>query len=266
MNEGKLIMLTTNSIVNPAGATEWPLTRLPFYFPIPPGEWSNPFTAEHAEQNVVRRGTISQFGGPSLETWGWDGELLDEDWMEAGALPPYVITPPAGMVMHGAHSAKEILRGIAKAGHVVNLSIIDQQTGRLEVFSPATLRTFDLRETGGEPDTRFYTINFSEYRFLRIRHVPRGGVPPSGGIPRPPIIRYVPNPWTLPRQLGIKRVSLYAYHTTSHWKEIYKANGGEAGLRRKGATYNPKAAYGPWIIPKGVRLYIPGKQQQGQAR
>ena len=42
--------------------------QLPFYFPIPPvGDFSRAASATHSEQQVVRRGTISQFGGPDLD-------------------------------------------------------------------------------------------------------------------------------------------------------------------------------------------------------
>lgn len=76
MRDGKLITLTLPSFISEAEKQLPPLDQLPFYFPIPPiGSFSRSASANHSEQQVIRRGTISQFGGPDLEEISWSSEF-----------------------------------------------------------------------------------------------------------------------------------------------------------------------------------------------
>jgi hypothetical protein len=257
--DGKLILLTKNTSVKSQRLIEWPLSDLPFYFPVVPESISYSKTPTFSDQQVVKRGLVSQFGGPGLLSISWSGEFVDEDYLAADGGGTYVMSPPSGLRLYGAHEAKVLLRALSDNGLVVNLSIQDRATGRIEEALPVTIREFSTSENGGEPDTRFYSIQFTEHRSIRLRNVPRAGLPfwdplrPGADVEG----RYVKNPYVLPRRMGIQTVALAAYHNKSYWKDIVKANGGTSGMLKKGCTRNVKAASGPWICPKNTRLFIP---------
>lgn len=81
LSDGKLITLTNHVTVAASKQQVFPLDKLPYYFPIPPtGDLTRGGTAQHSERNVIRRGTVSQFGGPDLEEISWDGEWLVGEW------------------------------------------------------------------------------------------------------------------------------------------------------------------------------------------
>src|SRR5690606_829227 len=73
--------LTNHVTVAADKQTVFPLDKLPYYFPIPPtGDLTRGSTANHSERSVIRRGTVSQFGGPDLEQISWEGEWLVGEW------------------------------------------------------------------------------------------------------------------------------------------------------------------------------------------
>lgn len=258
--DGKLILLTRNNSIKSQRGIEWPLSEMPFYFHIAPSAISYTKSPSYSDQQVVKRGSVTQFGGPGLLSISWSGEFIDEDYFAANGGGSYFIPPPTPDIkMRGAHESKVLLRALADNGLVVNLSIQDILTRRIEEALPVTIRDFSINEQGGEPDTRFYDIAFTEYRPVRLRNVPRSGLPfwdplrPGTDLEG----RYVRNPYVLPRRMGIKMVAMEAYHNKSYWKDIVKANGGTQGMLKKGCTRNVKAANGPWVCPKGTRLFIP---------
>lgn len=256
--DGKLITLQRVNLKSQLKVLD-PFRYFPFYFHIAPSAISYAKSPSYSDQQVVRRGTVSQFGGPGLMSISWDGEFAEENYYAVDGGGTYIIPPPAGFTMYHARRSIDILRSITDNGYVVNLSIQDRVTGVLDVVMPVTIRDFTVSENGGEPDSRFYSISFTEYRPIKLRTVPRGGTPSTDPPMRPTTEygRFVDSPYIVPRQLGIKKVSLYAYHDQSRYKDIIKANGGRKGMKAKGCTYNPKATNGPWICPKGTRLTIP---------
>lgn len=236
---------------------------LPFYFHIAPAAISYSKPPSYSDQQVVRRGTISQFGGPGLLTISWDGEFAVEKYLNSYGRSTYIIPEPSGFKLRDAHKSKKNLRSITDLGLVIRLTIQDRVTGRVEESLPVTIRDFSMSENGGEPDTRFYSIQFAEYRTVRLRTVPRGGsVSSDTNKPSRPLPgRYVSSPYTVPRDMGIYEVARIAYHNQSLWRDIVDANGGRAGMIKKGCiadgSFNP--TNGPYRCPKGVRLSIPNK-------
>ena len=265
MRDGKLITLTNHVALPPSQTAQPPLNRLPFYFPVPPiGELRRTASASHSEKAVVRRGTVSQFGGPELEEFSWSSEFLVPAWHENTGLgdpyryfPSYAIRPPAGFKHYGANEAYSLLREIMQQGLVVVLNIEDRNTGELEVQMPVTIRNIEMSEEGGEPDTRSYSITLRQYRFLTIRTVPRGGSVPSGGTPRPSGTRFIPSPYKVKKEMGIQELALLAYRDRSKWGLIVKAQGGSKGMFGKGCRWRPDRRDGPYLIPKGTILSIP---------
>lgn len=272
MRDGKLITLT-NHVAVPAGQkAQYPLDRLPFYFPIPPvGDFNRSFSANHSETQVIRRGTVSQFGGPDLEEISWDSEFLIPEWYSGATteswahFPSYFIPPPAGFRHYGAMSAYALLHDIAEQGLVVVLNVQDRNTGRIEVQMPVTIRSISMKETGGEPDTRFYSITFRQYRFLTIALKPRSGEGAGGAPGRPTPGRYITSPYQIKSTMGIKKLALLAYRDKSKWRFIVNANGGAKGMFKRGALWQPSSADGPYMLPKGKKFVIPSLDPRGDA-
>lgn len=264
MRDGKLITLT-NHVAIPAGQkAQYPLDRLPFYFPIPPvGDITRSFSASHSETQVVRRGAVSQFGGPELEEISWDSEFLIPDWYSGNTVdswdyfPSYFIPPPAGFKHYGANAAYALLHDIAEQGLVVVLTVQDRNTGAIEIQMPVTIRSISMKETGGEPDTRFYSIKFVQYRFLTIALTPRSGEGAGGGIGRPAPGRYISNPYTMRSAMGVQSLAMLAYRDRSQWRKIVMANGGPSPMFTRGARWAPERRDGPYLLPKGSTFIIP---------
>lgn len=289
MHEGKLITIHNVVGVPLPQQERYPLNRLPFYFPTSPvGDLNREISANHNEQQVIRRGTVSQFGGPDLEEISWEGEFFISKWYENPNLdempntgkipasqeayrkatyqyfPSYFIPPPAGFKHYDALIAYGFLRDIMEQGTVVELRIQDRPTKRIELKMPVTIRNFRLRETGGEPDVRFYTITFRQYRFLTIRMVDRGGNAVNPNPVRPGYERRIPSPYTVKANLGIQDLGRIAYgRGASKWTRIVKANGGFKGMFRKGAQWRPDRDDGPLRLPKGTTYIIPGRAAEG---
>jgi hypothetical protein len=267
MVDGKLITLTNHPLVSQSEQSQYPLNGLPFYFHIPPSEISKSSSAEHAENNVVRKGAVSQFGGASLEEHSWRGEFLIDEWFDNRSgigspyknFPAYFIRPPSGFQHYGAIEAYRLLRSIMQKGLVVWLDIQDVNTGKLEVHQPVTIRSISLSEVGGEPDTRSYSISLKQYRSLTAQYRSRSATP-STGTPRPSGGRHVKSPYRLKANMGVKRLALIAYRDKSKWKLIVKANGGSRGMFKRGALWRPTLKDGPYYLKKGQTYIIPPAQ------
>ena len=85
MDDGKLITLTNEAYVPNNIKGRYPLSDLPFYFPIPPvGDFTRRITAVHAENAVIRRGVVSQEDLAELATDDLtDIEGMDEERAKA---------------------------------------------------------------------------------------------------------------------------------------------------------------------------------------
>ena len=273
LRDGKLITLRPHVTTPESVKNSFPLNRLPFYFPIPPvGEWTRSISASHSETQVLRRGAVSHFTGPDLEEISWSSEFLVEEWFEnngPGAstryFPSYVIAPPAGFSHYGANQAYALLRAIQAKGIVVVLSIQDRNTGNIELEMPVTIRDFSMKEVGGEPDSREYTITFKQYRFMVV-HVRGRGATTVTKPGRPAPSRYISSPYVIKKAMGIKKLALLAYKDKSKWVDIVKANGGQKGMFAKGAVWNISDANGPYLLPKGKKFVIPQLQLKGSVK
>ena len=258
--EGKLIALHLHSNNSKAERAQFPLNTLPFYFTTPPAEITYGYGVNTGTQNIINRGTIVNYGGPSLRTVSFSSMFPVKQYYELdNAMRQFVMEPPSGEYQfYDARRAENILRALMEEGKVFELFIRDRQTGQTEYKRPSLITAFNTREIGGEPDVKYFDITFQQYRFLKIRKVPRAGKLPGGNGDRDDEKgRYLPSPYVVPKRIGIKRLAAQAYHDKSKWKVIFNANGKSAGLKAKGATVNKKAKNGPWIIPKGAKLRIP---------
>ena len=270
-NEGKLVTLQILGSTTKADRQRFPLKHFPFYFHVPPKDINWTQGANKSSRKVLGSGTVAAHGGPDLDGVSWDGFFIKKAWYRDSATaggfgtglddyPSFVMSPPSGAYgFYGANESLFILKSLFKGGIVVQLTMVDQNTGEVDINYPAVIESLEYDEEGGEPDARNYNIEFKQHRFLQIRKVPRAGkVPSSGGKSRPSNGRFLPSPFKTPKAgIGIKQIALKAYHDKSKWKIIRDANGGDAGMRKLKASKRLGHKHGPYIFRKGTKLRLP---------
>jgi hypothetical protein len=144
---------------------------------------------------------------------------------------------------------------------IAKLIICDRMLGtEHDINMPVLLSSFHWKEEAGEPDCRYYSISFKEYRRQVIRRVPSTGAP----VPDRQMLLMRPGRyWTADREIGIDEVILKTYGqvNTRLKRRVYIANGGRAWIMRyirlKLIVRRESQKYGPNFLQRGAKIYMP---------
>lgn len=199
------------------------LTR-PFVFQLPP---TDDFTVSSAfawaDAETRSAGTYSRPGAMGLRAVTFSGLFLNYDYWgwarDAGSVPPEPV------------DAVRSVEAVMRAGTPFTLiafragaQFTDGQPPHelTELMMPATLRSFDRTQRAGEPDARYFTAQFVEFREMRL--VSRSLKAAKGTSSSP----HLPTSLTI-ATLPAKRDSLvelgrYYYGSASAWRVILDAN------------------------------------------
>lgn len=244
-----------------------------FYFHAPAPYDINSGDALTADTNVVGVGGVVAPLGRGLRTVSWNGmfHIAEFDLMYGGR-PSFVQSPPPGFIFRDAFASLEFLQDMKNNNRVATLIIQDRalQNSGDDLNMPVILKSLTFHEEPGEPDCRYYSVSFQEYRELKIRQVPRTGPAQSSPGSRTGAKgRFIGDKngnYTLSREMGLNDLCQAAYHAISPAlrKRIITANGGQTWLgklrKKRKARYDGAALRkGPWFIAKGVKIYIPPK-------
>lgn len=140
------------------GLTSKDVLRRPLHLPCVIGpEFTQVKTKAHSEWQTVSAGEYSQpiggKGAPTLDDLSFDSLSLtwDAEWLT---------NPETGPV-----EMKRNLERVQESGDPFHLAVFLHPYGRgAEVRGLYTLRSIERRLPRGEPDTRYYTLQFKEFR------------------------------------------------------------------------------------------------------
>lgn len=197
-----------------AGLTDAKLSSiLPFVFQVPP---MNIFPINrsypHNEYDTVAGEQRSRPGSIQLQTYQWDTLFTDQ---------PYTWT-----LLHGDGFLPDPLSMLARLDEVGNaqtpvlLSARHHYLDAFEVYTAATLRSVNSEEHDGEPDARYVTVAFSEYKGTSINTNRLGGGSRNAHLPLTLVAKNIP----VGRET-LYALSTYYYGSVSLWRRIAKANG-----------------------------------------
>lgn len=200
------------------GLTRPGLLQVPFLFQCPPLEdFTEEFAYAHTDFNTAFGGERSRPGGAALDSWSFSTLVLDDlpSWSFIQSFVPHPIL------------VKRELKHILKTGTPVQLLVHQLPLwDYYDVNSPVTLRSLTSQEKAGEPDARYFAMQFREYRPMAVKARLKGRGAPRGS-------RRGPHPISvLVRSLPDSRSTLYLlakhyYGSTSKWRDIsaVQANG-----------------------------------------
>lgn len=246
---------------------QFPFSLGPLYFHVVPQSFTVSGSANHASQQIVQFGEVSQFGGPALRTVNWDAMFMVRafhEYTNAGGavvtyLPQWVQAPFGGLQFYDAYEMIEALEAVRDQGLVMLLTIQDLANNQIDFQHEVTLRNFSYTETGGEIDSKDYSIQFTEYKGVNVRRVDRVGAVPSTTPSRG--TRTPKSPYKVKHNgVGIKTIATEVYGQPCAWKAIRDFNGGEAYLKTKfkpKPTWDPKDGDGPFLFQQGSVLKMP---------
>lgn len=218
----------------PGLSDEGIITRAGYYFQCPPlEELSYEVQHSHTDYDTVSAGQFSRRGGPQLRTVGFDTlfvdqgsyTILDEDPVIEEAIDTLQAICASGspFLLTCAHE-------LPPGGY---LTWSETQAGP-ELQMAATLRTVRVTEKAGEPDARYATVTFVEYRAPIVGRQRLGKRPGRRKFPRKVKLqsdgrafdedrREIGSPPLAP--LTLRVLARHFYRDPSMWRQIARANG-----------------------------------------
>lgn len=146
------------------GLTAKGILTKPFFFQCPPlGEFGPDESFEHGEYQTISNGSFSQKGGVNLRSFPIE-TLVDS------TNPNYAVDSS----FHDAMEDVETLRKIYRSGTPFRIIIAHIYGRVVDVDTLATLRTFRPVEKDGEPETRYLSLGFTEWRDPKLKRDARG--------------------------------------------------------------------------------------------
>jgi hypothetical protein len=226
------------------------LLGTPFCFQTAPiEEFKVSHAYEHADFMTVRFGQYSRPSGRQLRQVPYAGLILN--WK-----PPWSNLDPGDTTgwWPNIEAMVDELKAILNSGTPFHIFAYHAITGIEDLDMDATMRTLDVTDRAGEPDTRYLDITFTEYRRLGVQDIDNpvsgstGGVSVQRGYTIGTSVPLVPpggnkgggvtgkTPARVsPGQLAPGSRSLYDlakqyYGSTAQWTRIANANPGLGGF------------------------------------
>lgn len=234
------------------GLTKPGLLKKPYYFQIAPlNEFGYDAAANFVDYEVVRRGQFTRGGARALRTISFQSMVIDYN-------PRWAVL--AGGNRHRGHDEDggapiprkvvddldEMLAAVTPLRLIVWNKGLDE---RADVNWIVTFRSFNPRERGGEPDSRYFDFSFVEWRGRKLRRRGYSGssrghdLPMSVRIDRQGIATEMVRDNTsgegddgdkdeTGHRIGsakdpatLRELALHFYGESNHWREVAAYNG-----------------------------------------
>lgn len=141
-----------------SGVTKPGVLTSSFTFQCPPlEEFAIDEAYIHSDYDTISSGSFSRAGGRSLRTFSFDTLVVDEED------PAYAVD--IGVIAEDVDTLRDILR----SGTAVRFVATHRWGLSPEVDMPVTLRSLRPTERMGEPDARYLSLAFSEWRNPRLK-------------------------------------------------------------------------------------------------
>ena len=195
------------------GLTKKGILPSPFYFQIPPESFRHGYGHSHSDYEPLRGGQRSRPGSAQLATVSFRSMFIDYTpyWSLLHANPGQVWVPDPLEINHA-------LIRICELGYPIRLIVHQpERWARAEIDMPATLRTVEIEEVGGEPDTRYDDVSFVQFRDTTVLRRATGRSNPK--LPVTLVIRNIPK-----ARRTLRGLAQHYYRSASKWRVIARHN------------------------------------------
>lgn len=170
------------------GVTDKDMLTEPLYFQCPPLEdFTIEFGADHTDYATVREGQFSRRGGRMLRTWSVS--TLAVDFLPSWVLPRTVQSMER-IQQRLAHLCESGSPFLFVAHHDVPREMASAPLVEVgpKIERHATLRRVRVTEKAGEPDARYFDLDFTEYRVPTVHRQHRGKRKPTAQDTKFPVV------------------------------------------------------------------------------
>lgn len=229
------------------GVTEPGILASRYMFQCPPLDTFHKVAAySHLDFDTVRYGQYSRKQGVQLRTVTFDTLILSytPSWTNISPDPENWSSRFVNRWKPNIHAMCDELEAICRSGTPFHLHAY--QPGmwphKSELEYDATLRQIDIEQRAGEPETRYISAAFTEWRKIGVNEKNKGptGTSPAGrtvgtaaatkraggnkGVAKGNATRYVQASGLAENQRTLYDLSKQAYGTTTEWQTIVRAN------------------------------------------